>query len=111
MLSRPTLGREPNGLRNFSPGARINTFCARWLRAGGSIVVTRMQTHAALVSFRRAVSRSVYPGTRPQTIIGGGRRQLPTQTRLTANQEALRARYYSRCSMAYRAFDPLLSRR
>src|SRR5664279_3550446 len=49
--------------------------------------------------------------TCPQTITGGGRRQLPTGTRLTANREALRARYYSRYSMACRAFGPLLSRR
>ena len=47
----------------------------------------------------------------PQPIIGGGRRQLPTGARLTANQEVLRARYYSRCSTASQAFDPLLSRR
>lgn len=42
---------------------------------------------------------------------GGGRRQLPTGTRPTANQEALRARCYSRCSTASLVFDPLLSRR
>src|ERR1051325_2833098 len=48
---------------------------------------------------------------RPQAVIDGGRRQLPTGTRLTANQVALRARYCSRCSTASLAFDPLLSRR
>ena len=48
---------------------------------------------------------------RPQTIIGGGRRQFPAGMQLTANQEALRARCYSRCSTASRAFDPPLSRR
>ena len=47
----------------------------------------------------------------PHTIIGDGRRQLLTRMRLTANQEAPRARCYSRCSTASRAFDPPLSRR
>ena len=56
-------------------------------------------------------SADLFTRTRPQTIIGGGRRQLPTGTRLTANQEAPRARCYSRCSTASLAFDPLLSRR
>jgi hypothetical protein len=36
------------------------------------------------LSIRRAVSGSVHP-RRPQTISGGGRRQLLTRTRLTAN--------------------------
>jgi hypothetical protein len=45
------------------------------------------------------------------TIIGGGRWQLPKGTRPTANQEALRARCYSRCSTASPAFDLPLSRR
>lgn len=48
---------------------------------------------------------------RPQAVIDGGRRQLPTGTRLTANQVALRARCCSRCSTASLAFDSLLSRR
>ena len=60
---------------------------------------------------RAKPSADLFTRTRPQTIIGGGRRQLPTGTRLTANQEALRARYCSRCSTASLAFDPLLSRR
>src|ERR1700692_1265193 len=53
MLSRWDLAphRAANRmLRNFSPGARTNIFCARWLPAGGSIVAARMQTRDAQVT-------------------------------------------------------------
>jgi transposase len=75
--------------------AQLKRACAKRRRRRNRF--TKFQTlgwfpaHAR--SIRRAVSRSVYPETvsAPQTIIGGGRRQLPTGTRPTANQEALPA--------------------
>jgi len=67
----------------------------------------QFQTALSIVRRKEKVDRCRVRLACPQTIIGGGLRQLPTGTQLTANQEALRARYYSRCSMAYRAFDPL----
>ena len=44
------------------------------------------------LSVRRAVSRSIHPGrlARPQTLIDGGRRQLPTGTRLRAKRRVAR---------------------
>jgi len=59
---------------------------------------------------RRCISRRLAPDAAAsrresiasQTIIGDGRPQLPTGTRLTANQEALRGAIIVKSSMAYR---------